>query len=108
MFRCSFVNQRRTNDQLMYVERHFLDYRGIPSNNLKKHIVLSPADSFNSFDSFETEGLFPALSDEMTEFYVFKQKFKQTFTTILKHLPILIQSIRNAAASLTYPQVIYK
>ena len=88
------------NDQMMLIERYFLDFRGIPGNNLKKHIILSPSDTSNTFDAFDTEGLFPALIDEMAELYVYKKNINQTFITLQKHLPILIQSIQTAAQSL--------
>ena len=85
---------------MMFIERHFLDHRGIPSNNLKKHIVLSPSDTFNTLEAFDTEGLFPALIDEMAELFIFKKNITETFVTLQKHLPILISAINSAAQSL--------
>ncbi|KFM79964.1 N-acetylated-alpha-linked acidic dipeptidase 2, partial [Stegodyphus mimosarum] len=50
---------RRINDQLLLLERAFLDPNGLPRNIYKKHIVMSPSESFLS-----TGDIFPGLLDE--------------------------------------------
>lgn len=95
---------RRINDKLLLVERQFLDHRGIPSNNLKKHLILSPAETLSSINSLETEGLFPALLDELDQIIgnVLKKDIQPSLMRLQKHLPILINTIQNAAESLAY------
>lgn len=93
---------RRINDQLMLVERQFLDHRGMPTNNLKKHLVLSPAETLSSISALQTDGLFPALLDELDQIIgnVYKKDIQPSIIRLQKHLPILINTIQGAAESL--------
>lgn len=90
---------RRINDQLLLLERQFLDFRGIPSNNLKRHLILSPAETTNSINALEPDGLFPALLDELDQIIdnVFKKDIHPSMVRLQKHLPILINTIQSAA-----------
>jgi len=90
---------RRINDQLLLLERQFLDHRGIPSNNLKRHLILSPAETLSSINALETEGLFPALLDELDQIIgnVFKKDTHHSWMRLQKHLPILINTVQSAA-----------
>ena len=94
---------RRINDQLLLLERNLLDHRGIPSNNLKRHLILSPAETINSINALETEGLFPALLDELDQIItnVFKKDIRHSLIRLQKHLPILTNAIQSAADSLS-------
>lgn len=88
---------RRINDQLQMVERQFLDHRGIPSNNLKRHLILSPADKLSSINgALETEGIFPALLDELDQI-IDNSYIHVSVMRLEKHLPLLVNTIQNAA-----------
>lgn len=51
---------RQLNDQLMSVERAFLDLSGVPNYGEKKHIILAPNDGQENFNAF------PGLLDWLT------------------------------------------
>ncbi|KAL3183558.1 hypothetical protein MRX96_033666 [Rhipicephalus microplus] len=52
---------RMVNDQLLLLERVFLDPRGLPRNPYKKHLVLSPPELPTFLDE-----MFPGIMDEFT------------------------------------------
>lgn len=52
---------RMVNDQLLLLERVFLDPRGLPQNPYKKHLVLSPPELPTYVDE-----MFPGIMDEFT------------------------------------------
>lgn len=93
---------RRVNDQLLLLERQFLDHRGIPSNNLKRHLILSPPETLSSLNSLETDGIFPALLDELDQIIgnVFKKDIAHSLMRLRKHLPILTNTVQFAAETL--------
>lgn len=74
----------------------------MPTNNLKKHLVLSPAETLSSISALQTDGLFPALLDELDQIIgnVYKKDIQPSIIRLQKHLPILINTIQGAAESL--------
>ncbi|KAF7488159.1 Glutamate carboxypeptidase 2 [Sarcoptes scabiei] len=92
---------REFNDKLLLLERYFRDHRGLPNNNLKHHLILSPAEfKANSFQW--SENLFPALFDEIYHITQAetKEEIQNAFLRIEKYFPILINTIREAGNSL--------
>lgn len=94
---------RQINDKLLLLERQFLDHRGIPNNNMKRHLILSPAET-NS--PMKHDGLFPALLDELDQIMgtVFKDEIQNSLLRLQKHLPILVNTIQEAANSLAFSE----
>ena len=86
---------RRINDQLLGIERTFLDSSGLPRNPSKKHLVLSPPES--SAHSYFDE-MFPGLLDEFT-LLLHSDPHSQSWSwDILKaHFSILIYTVQSAA-----------
>nr|XP_027200501.1 N-acetylated-alpha-linked acidic dipeptidase 2-like [Dermatophagoides pteronyssinus] len=113
---------RQMNDKLLLIERQFLDHRGLPSNNLKRHLILSPAEMINTimakhhYDG-NGGGLFPAIIDELDQLMgtMFNHdnddddgdddddddNLHHSLLRLQKHLPILIHTIQSAANSLS-------
>lgn len=92
---------REFNDKLLLLERYFRDHRGLPNNNLKHHLILSPAEfKANSFQ--RSENIFPALFDEIYHITQAetKEEIQNAFLRIEKYFPILINTIREAGNSL--------
>ena len=114
---------RQMNDKLLLIERQFLDHRGLPSNNLKRHLILSPAEMINTimakhhYDGNGGGGLFPAIIDELDQLMgtMFNHdnddddgdddddddNLHHSLLRLQKHLPILIHTIQSAANSLS-------
>lgn len=86
---------RRINDQLLLLERAFLDPSGLPRNMYKRHIVLSPGEgSFHYMDD-----IFPGLMDEFANL-ILDPKDDHSIEIIRTHLSILIFTINSAAATI--------
>lgn len=83
---------RRINDQLLLLERAFLDSRGLPRNFFKKHLVLSPSEA-----EIHHDALFPGLEDELAELINNKDQLV-SFSLIEQHFPVLIFTIQTATA----------
>lgn len=86
---------RRVNDQLLLLERAFLDPNGLPRNPNKKHVVLSPSETSSS--PFYDE-MFPGLMDEFsilihTEY----ENHSWSWDIIKAHFSILVYTIQSAA-----------
>lgn len=102
------------NDKLLLIERQFLDHRGLPANNLKRHLILSPAEMINTVIKHHHDGgggLFPAIIDELDQLMgtMFTNDqdggddddLEHSLLRLQKHLPILIHTIQSAADSLS-------
>ncbi|XP_064489590.1 putative N-acetylated-alpha-linked acidic dipeptidase [Ornithodoros turicata] len=89
---------RRVNDQLLLLERAFLDPVGLPRNSFKKHIVLSPSESPSYLDE-----MFPGIMDE---FMLLLQKVGRPdaphlhIQVLQQHYLVLVETIQQAADSL--------
>ncbi|GAB6027482.1 hypothetical protein CHUAL_001737 [Chamberlinius hualienensis] len=83
---------RRINDQLMLLERAFLDPQGLPGQPLNRHLLLGPvwAHTFGD-DSFP--GLVNLLAST-------PQQPQHKWTAIRKHLSTLVFTIQAAAKTL--------
>ena len=83
---------RRANDQLLLVERMFLDPNGLPRNPSKKHVVLSPSELMPGDETF------PGLVDEIT-FLLQTDLASMTWSwdVVKAHFSILIFTIQSAA-----------
>ncbi|CAN8022866.1 unnamed protein product [Ixodes persulcatus] len=89
---------RRVNDQLLLLERAFLDPVGLPQNPYKKHIVLSPAESPAYVDE-----MFPGITDEFMRFLDqlgAPEDLRPHAATLHKHYHLLVQTLEQAADSL--------
>lgn len=89
---------RRINDQLLLLERAFLDSNGLPRNPTKRHIVLSPGEMGNEYDGF-----FPGLVDEFTllvhaQYNNVDVETAVSWDMIKAHYSILVYTIQSAAA----------
>jgi len=92
---------RRINDQLLLLERSFLDSNGLPHNSLKKHIIFSPSETAGS--AGVTSGIFPGLMDIFAQMLAAKnwQEGKRASLPILKaHLSVIVFAIDTATNSL--------
>lgn len=82
---------RRINDQLLLLERAFLDPNGLPRNIYKKHIIMSPSEIYLS-----SRGIFPGLLDEFSNLEQFPQNLESS--NLLKaHFSVLVFTIHSAA-----------
>ncbi|XP_015916644.1 N-acetylated-alpha-linked acidic dipeptidase 2 [Parasteatoda tepidariorum] len=80
---------RRINDQLLLLERAFLDQNGLPRNIYKKHIIMSPSESYLS-------GIFPGLLDEFSNLEQYPQD-SESSELIKAHFSVLVFTIQSAA-----------
>ena len=89
---------RQINDQLLLVERTFLDQNGLPRNMMKRHIVLSPSESDPPYDE-----MFPGLMDEFT--ILLQQTSAKnnnwSWDVIRAHFSILVFTIESAAKAIS-------
>lgn len=82
---------RRINDQLLLLERAFLDPNGLPRNIYKKHVIMSPSEVFLS-----SSGIFPGLLDEFSKLEQYPMNIESS--SLLKaHFSILVFTIHSAA-----------
>lgn len=82
---------RRINDQLLLLERAFLDPNGLPRNIYKKHIVMSPSEIYLS-----SRGVFPGLLDEFSNLQ--QDPHNVESSNVLKaHFSVLVFTIHSAA-----------
>lgn len=89
---------RRVNDQLLLLERAFLDPVGLPRNPFKKHIVLSPSESLSYLDE-----MFPGIMDEFMLLLnkVGRPDAPQLHIEVLRqHYLVLVETVLQAASSL--------
>ncbi|RWS12811.1 N-acetylated-alpha-linked acidic dipeptidase 2-like protein [Dinothrombium tinctorium] len=85
---------RRINDQLLLLERTFLDTNGLPRNIMKKHVIMSPSEILHSYDD-----TFPGLIDEFA--ILSRSDLKgQNWDIIRAHFSILVFTIQSAANAL--------
>ncbi|XP_053400918.1 N-acetylated-alpha-linked acidic dipeptidase 2-like [Mercenaria mercenaria] len=85
---------RRINDQLMQLDRAFLDPAGLPGRKLKRHILF--ADS--TIDNYSGSS-FPGLSDALVEISLGKNDDKQ-WKIVQKHFSVILFTIQSAAGTL--------
>lgn len=84
---------RRVNDQLLLLERAFLDPNGLPRNPQKRHVVLSPSETGAPYEDF-----FPGLLDEFA--LLVHTDFNNplwSWDMIKAHYSILVFTIQSAA-----------
>lgn len=89
---------RRVNDQLLLLERAFLDPIGLPQNAFKKHIVLSPSESPAYLDE-----MFPGIMDEFIRFLDQlgqPEDLSPYAATLQSHYHLLVQTLIQAADTL--------
>ncbi|KAH7939911.1 hypothetical protein HPB52_019101 [Rhipicephalus sanguineus] len=89
---------RMVNDQLLLLERVFLDPRGLPRNPYKKHLVLSPPELPTYMDE-----MFPGIMDEFTR--LVDELGSPTdpgphLDVLRQHYALLVQVIQQAADTL--------
>lgn len=89
---------RMVNDQLLLLERVFLDHRGLPRNPYKKHLVLSPPELPTYVDE-----MFPGINDEFSR--LIDELGSPTdpspfLAGLRKHYSLLVQVIQQAADTL--------
>ena len=87
---------RRVNDQLLLLERMFLDQNGLPRNVMKRHIVLSPSETDQPHDE-----MFPGLMDEFTILLQETHSKNMTWAMIRAHYSILVFTIESASQALS-------
>ncbi|XP_053398140.1 N-acetylated-alpha-linked acidic dipeptidase 2-like [Mercenaria mercenaria] len=85
---------RRINDQLMQLDRAFLDPAGLPGRRLKRHIIFAES----TIDTYSGSS-FPGLSDALTEIRVGNNIEKQ-WEDVRKHFSVILFSIQSAAGTL--------
>lgn len=85
---------RRINDQMMQLDRAFLDPAGLPGRKLKRHILF--ADS--TIDNYSGSS-FPGLSDALVEISLGKDIEKQ-WAIVEKHFSVILFTIQSAAGTL--------
>lgn len=85
---------RRINDQLMQLDRAFLDPAGLPGRKLKRHILF--ADS--TIDNYSGSS-FPGLSDALVEISLGKNTTEQR-EIVKKHFSVVLFTIQSAAGTL--------
>ena len=86
---------RKVNDQLLLMERMFLDPNGLPRNPSKKHVVLSPSEMLSTIGG---EDMFPGLQDEFA--FLIHSDFSSlswSWDIVKAHFSILIFTIQSAA-----------
>ncbi|KAI1284850.1 N-acetylated-alpha-linked acidic dipeptidase 2 [Halotydeus destructor] len=85
---------RRVNDQLMLLERAFLDSEGLPKNPIKKHIIMSPSEL-----TVHNDEMFPGLMDEFALLINadFADLHEWSYETVQKHFSALLFVIQSAA-----------
>jgi hypothetical protein len=87
---------RRVNDQLLLLERAFLDQNGLPRNALKRHIVLSESET-----NAPSDEMFPGLMDEFTLLlHQSDIKHNWSWDVIKAHFSILVFTIQSAAETI--------
>lgn len=93
---------RKVNDQLLLLERMFLDPNGLPRNPSKKHLILSPSEMLAGGSAAGQEDMFPGLMDEFA--FLIHSDFGSlgwTWDVIRAHFSILIFTIQSASDFIT-------
>lgn len=85
---------RQINDQLMQLDRAFLDPAGLPGRRLKRHILFAESTT----DSYSGSS-FPGLSDALTEIRLGHDPGRQ-WEIVHKHFSVILFSIQSAASTL--------
>lgn len=82
---------RRVNDQLIFLERAFLDSEGLPGRPAQKHVVFAPS----LFDLY-VDNSFPGIVDTMTEIDMGEDKWEQ----LKQQVYIATYIVQSAASTL--------
>lgn len=85
---------RRVNDQLMQIDRAFLDPFGLPGRKYKRHLIFTESN----IDTYSGSS-FPGLSDALTNILNEKDVPNQ-WEIVRKHYSVILQAIQGAAAIL--------
>ncbi|XP_046543017.1 LOW QUALITY PROTEIN: N-acetylated-alpha-linked acidic dipeptidase 2-like [Haliotis rubra] len=91
------LSVRRINDQLLQLERAFLDPNGIPGRSYFRHILFAPS-SVNSYAGSS----FPGLTDLLFEIDKSADPAKQ-WERVKQHFSVTLFTIQSAAATLRDP-----
>ncbi|XP_046552048.1 N-acetylated-alpha-linked acidic dipeptidase 2-like [Haliotis rubra] len=91
------LSVRRINDQLLQLERAFLDPNGIPGRSYFRHILFAPS-SVNSYAGSS----FPGLTDLLFEIDKSEDPAKQ-WERVKQHFSVILFTIQSAAATLRDP-----
>ncbi|XP_064600479.1 N-acetylated-alpha-linked acidic dipeptidase 2-like [Liolophura sinensis] len=85
---------RRVNDQLMQIERAFIDPAGLPNRPHYRHVVFAPS----AVDSYAGTG-FPGLIDTLFEIETARDQAKR-WEVVKKQLSVVIFTVLSAASTL--------
>lgn len=85
---------RRINDQLMQLDRAFLDPAGLPDRSLKRHILFAESTVDNYAGS-----RFPGLSDALTKIQLGEDVGNQ-WEIVRKHYSVILFTFQSASATL--------
>ncbi|XP_053398009.1 N-acetylated-alpha-linked acidic dipeptidase 2-like [Mercenaria mercenaria] len=85
---------RRINDQLMQLDRAFLDPAGLPDRKLKRHILFAESTVDNYAGS-----RFPGLSDALTKIKL-GEDVENQWQTVRKHYSVILFTFQSASATL--------
>ncbi|CAH1799701.1 unnamed protein product [Owenia fusiformis] len=88
------LHVRRVNDQMVKMERHFIDPMGLPNRPLYRHVIFSP----NEFNAYSSGSGFPGISDEM--FQIELEETPERLEVVKRHLSVISFLISSAASSL--------
>lgn len=88
------IEVRRINDQLMQVDRAFLDPFGLPGRKYKRHLIFTES----ALDTYSGSS-FPGLTDALTNI-VHNQDVTNQWEIVKKHYSVILQAIQGAAALL--------
>ncbi|XP_046330416.2 N-acetylated-alpha-linked acidic dipeptidase 2-like isoform X2 [Haliotis rufescens] len=91
------LSVRRINDQMLQLERAFLDPNGIPGRSYFRHILFAPS-SVNSYAGSS----FPGLTDLLFEMDKSKDPAKQ-WERVKQHFSVILFTIQSAASTLKDP-----
>ncbi|XP_067685762.1 N-acetylated-alpha-linked acidic dipeptidase 2-like [Haliotis asinina] len=91
------LSVRRINDQLLQLERAFLDPNGIPGRSYFRHVLFAPS-SVNSYAGSS----FPGLTDLLFEIDKSADPAKQ-WERVKQHFSVILFTIQSAASTLRDP-----
>uniref|UniRef100_A0A452RCM7 Glutamate carboxypeptidase 2 n=1 Tax=Ursus americanus TaxID=9643 RepID=A0A452RCM7_URSAM len=89
------VAVRMVNDQLMLLERAFIDPLGLPGRRFYRHIIFAPS-SHNKYAGESFPGIYDAMFDIEN-----KEDSRSAWTEVKKHISIAAFTIQAAAGTLT-------
>ncbi|XP_064646378.1 N-acetylated-alpha-linked acidic dipeptidase 2-like [Lineus longissimus] len=91
MDRTNPFDVRKVNDQMLQVERAFINPEGLPGRPITRHVIFAPSKT-NSYAGAS----FPGLVDSLFEIDTHPEQWK----VFKKHLSVVIHLVRSAASML--------